>query len=193
VRAVGRWHLDSRTGRSPYVSVNVSASQLSAPGFVAGIRSALAAANVPPSLVMLEITESLLLADGDQVFAELTELRAAGLRVAIDDFGTGFSSLSYLQQIPVDVLKIDRSFVTNLATSPRQRALVEAILRMATTLGLEVIAEGVETVPARSLLVDLGCPTGQGYLFSRPLPDREIARWLRGRPPTPAPARRNAS
>jgi EAL domain-containing protein (putative c-di-GMP-specific phosphodiesterase class I) len=134
---------------------------------------------------MLEITESLLLRDEEPVWAELSELRAHGLRVAIDDFGTGFSSLSYLQQMPADVLKIDRSFTETVASSRRQRLLVEGIIRLAGTLGLDIIAEGVETEAVRTILLDMGCSSGQGYLFSRPLRDPDALRWLRGDPPPP--------
>ena len=98
----------------------------------------------------------------------LTALRAMGVQLAVDDFGTGFSSLSYLQQMPADVLKIDRSFTETVASSRRQRLLVEGIFRLAETLGLEVIAEGVETEAVRTLLMDMGCRAAQGYLFARP-------------------------
>ena len=181
--AAARWRTD--TGAAPYVSVNVSARQLCAPDFVASVRAALTAADIPPDRVMLEITESLLLRDKEPVWAELAELRGLGLRVAIDDFGTGFSSLSYLQQMPADVLKIDRSFTETVDSSRRQRLLVEGIIRLAGTLGLDVIAEGVETERVRTILLDMGCASGQGYLFSRPLRDRDALRWLRGEPPHP--------
>ncbi|WP_422771683.1 putative bifunctional diguanylate cyclase/phosphodiesterase [Plantactinospora sp. WMMC1484] len=178
--AMARWRADRGGGHAPYVSINVSARQLRTPGFVTTVRAALAAAEVPPDRVMLEITESLLLRDQEPVWAELAELRSLGLRVAIDDFGTGFSSLSYLQQMPADVLKIDRSFTETVATSRRQRLLVEGIIRLAGTLGLDVIAEGVETEAVRTVLLDMGCASGQGYLFARPLPDSDVLGWLDG-------------
>ncbi|GAB3969684.1 putative bifunctional diguanylate cyclase/phosphodiesterase [Plantactinospora veratri] len=140
--AVARWSAERGETGVPYVSINVSARQLRTPGFVGTVRAALTAADVPPDRVMLEITESLLLRDQEPVWAELSELRTLGLRVAIDDFGTGFSSLSYLQQMPADVLKIDRSFTETVASSRRQRLLVEGIIRLAGTLGLDIIAEG---------------------------------------------------
>nr|MDT0661697.1 EAL domain-containing protein [Micromonospora sp. DSM 115978] len=174
---VGR--ADSGEVALPYVSVNVSARQLRTPGFVGQVRAALAAAGVPASRVLLEITESLLLRDEEPVWAELSELRTHGLRVAIDDFGTGFSSLSYLQQMPIDVLKLDRSFTETVATSRRQRLLVEGIIRLASTLGLQIIAEGVETERERMVLMDMGCVYAQGYLFSRPVPEPEVAGWLK--------------
>ncbi|WP_148086409.1 bifunctional diguanylate cyclase/phosphodiesterase [Micromonospora sp. HM5-17] len=188
VEAAARWRIDRAPATAPYVSVNVSARQLRTPGFVGIVRAALTAADVPPSRVMLEITESLLLRDHEPVWGELAELRSLGLRVAIDDFGTGFSSLSYLQQMPADVLKIDRSFTETIASSRRQRLLVEGIIRLAGTLGLDVIAEGVETEAVRTILLDMGCASGQGYLFSRPLRDRDTLRWLRGESAPPLPS-----
>ncbi|GIG85839.1 putative bifunctional diguanylate cyclase/phosphodiesterase [Plantactinospora endophytica] len=191
--AVARWRAERGDMSAPYVSINVSARQLRTPGFVGTVRGALAAAEVPPDRVMLEITESLLLRDQEPVWAELSELRSLGLRVAIDDFGTGFSSLSYLQQMPADVLKIDRSFTETVASSRRQRLLVEGIIRLAGTLGLDIIAEGVETEAVRTILLDMGCASGQGYLFSRPLKDRDVLGWLGDGPapgalPKPRPA-----
>ncbi|MDG4833225.1 EAL domain-containing protein [Solwaraspora sp. WMMD1047] len=176
--AAARWQSAAGNGAAPYVSVNVSARQLRIAGFVAKVRAAIDDAGLPPARVMLEITESLLLRDQEPVWAELNELRALGLRVAIDDFGTGFSSLSYLQQTPADVIKLDRSFAETVATSRRQRLLVEGVLRLAATLGLEIIAEGVETEVERAVLMDMGCAYAQGYLFSRPVREPELASWL---------------
>jgi EAL domain-containing protein (putative c-di-GMP-specific phosphodiesterase class I) len=147
----------------------VSVRQFRTPGFVAAVRRELAGAGLPPGYLMLEITESLLLRDDEQVWSDLEELRAIGVRVAIDDFGTGYSSLSYLRQVPIDVLKIDKSFIDTASSSPRQRALVDGIVRLADTLGLAVIAEGIERAADRELLVSIGCRYGQGYLFARPM------------------------
>jgi EAL domain-containing protein (putative c-di-GMP-specific phosphodiesterase class I) len=127
---------------------------------------------------MLEITESLLLRDDQQVYADLTALHALGVKIAIDDFGTGYSSLSYLQQFPIDVLKIDKSFIDHTTASAKQRALVEAIIRLAGTLDLQVIAEGIEDPAQRDALAEMGCPLGQGYLFARPLTRAEATRRL---------------
>jgi len=127
---------------------------------------------------VLEITESLLLRDDEQVWSDLIALRESGIRVAIDDFGTGYSSLSYLRQVPIDVVKLDKSFIDPMAASTQQRDLVEGIVRLAHTLGLEVIAEGLEHPRDRELLMDIGCPYGQGYLFSKPLTEQEALRWL---------------
>ncbi len=160
-----------------YVSVNVSARQFRAPGFVETVQEHLAAAGLPPTRLMLEITESLLLPDEQQVWDDLFALRELGVRIAIDDFGTGYSSLSYLRRVPIDVVKVDRSFVETIGSSEQQRALVEGIVWLAATLGLEVIAEGIETEADRELLVSLGCPMGQGYLFSPPMNQQASIEW----------------
>jgi diguanylate cyclase (GGDEF)-like protein/PAS domain S-box-containing protein len=162
-----------------YISVNVSARQFRAPGFVETVRKHLSAAGLAPSRLMLEITESLLLPDEEQVWDDLFALRELGVRVAIDDFGTGYSSLSYLRRVPIDVVKVDRSFVETIGSSEQQRALVEGIVWLAATLGLEVIAEGIETEADRELLVSLGCPMGQGYLFSPPMSQTATTEWQR--------------
>jgi diguanylate cyclase (GGDEF)-like protein/PAS domain S-box-containing protein len=169
----GRWLRAVPGGRFRYLSVNVSARQFRARGFVDDVRQALADADVPPGMLLLEITESLLLRDDEQVRADLAALRALGVRLAIDDFGTGYSSLSYLRQMPIDVLKIDKSFIDDMANSKQQRAVVTAIVRLAQTLDLAVVAEGVEDRDQRDLLQHMGCPYGQGYLFAKPLPEHE--------------------
>jgi EAL domain-containing protein (putative c-di-GMP-specific phosphodiesterase class I) len=136
---------------------------------------------------MLELTESVLMREDDQVWVELATLRHIGVRLAIDDFGTGFSSLSYLEQTPIDVIKIDKSFVDSLVPSDRQRTVVEGIMRMAEKLGLEIVAEGVETEAERDLLAEMRCPFGQGYLYAGALTQAEAMRWLSG--PGPAAPR----
>jgi diguanylate cyclase (GGDEF)-like protein/PAS domain S-box-containing protein len=170
------WH--RRMGAAaPYVSINVSARQFRTPGFVDAVRRQLRT-GLPEGQLMLEITESLLLREDEQIWADLAELREAGVRVAIDDFGTGYSSLSYLRQVPLDVVKIDRSFIGTISSSPQQRALVEGIVQLARTLGLDVIAEGIESPAERAMLVGIGCPYGQGHLFAEPLNQGEAVRWL---------------
>jgi diguanylate cyclase (GGDEF)-like protein/PAS domain S-box-containing protein len=164
---------------APYVSVNVSARQFRVPFFVDKVRKVLAEAGLPPERLMLEITERLLLRDDEQVWLDLTGLREMGVRIAIDDFGTGFSSLSYLQQVPIDVLKIDKTFTATVASSARQQAIVDGIVRLAQTLNLEVVAEGIESEADRDLLRVIQCPYGQGYLYSQPLAPEEVAGWLR--------------
>jgi EAL domain-containing protein (putative c-di-GMP-specific phosphodiesterase class I) len=137
------------------------------------VTRALDASGVAPGTLMLEITESLLLRDDDQVWADLNALRERGVRLAIDDFGTGYSSLSYLRTMPIDVLKIDKSFIDDMVSSRQQRAVVAAIVRLAETLDLRVVAEGIEQNDHRDLLRRMGCPLGQGYLFARPVPEDE--------------------
>jgi EAL domain-containing protein (putative c-di-GMP-specific phosphodiesterase class I) len=157
-------------GQPPlHVSVNVSARQFRDPGFVDSVRSALRASRLPPEALLLELTESILFTDNERSREELAQLKEIGVRLAVDDFGTGYSSLSYLLELPIDVLKIDKSFVTGIATSWRRYALVEGIIRLARTLQVEVIAEGIETQTERELLVGMGCEYGQGYLLSVPV------------------------
>jgi diguanylate cyclase (GGDEF)-like protein len=167
-----------------YVSVNVSARQFRNPGFLDSIHKELSASGLPPERLMLEITERLLLPDDDRIWADLAALRQSGIRVAIDDFGTGYSALSYLSQVSIDVVKIDKSFIDTMSTSPQQRALVEGIVRLAHTLGLQVVAEGVARRADRDLLARIGCPLGQGFFFSRPLDDTAVAGWLKADPIT---------
>jgi predicted signal transduction protein with EAL and GGDEF domain len=154
--------------RVRYVSVNVSARQLRNPGFVDSVRKALATSGLPPAALMLELTESVLLQGDERVQDDLRELKLIGVRLAIDDFGTGYSSLSYLRELPIDVLKIDKSFVDCMNAAQRQLALVEGIIGIARKLDLEVIAEGIETEAQRELLVSMGCDYGQGYLLAMP-------------------------
>jgi len=168
-----------------YLSVNVSAQQFRTPTFVADVRRALTSADIPPHRLVLEITESLLLRKDDHVFADLLVLRELGVKIAIDDFGTGYSSLSYLRQLPVDILKIDKSFLDDMIGSEQQTAVVDAIVRLADTLDLLVIAEGIEEPAHRDLLARIGCRFGQGYLFGRPMPSAEAARWMQAGSPVP--------
>jgi diguanylate cyclase (GGDEF)-like protein len=169
-----------------YVSVNVSARQFRHPGFAERVEQVLSASGLRPDLLVLELTETVLMREDDHVWAELATLRNIGVRLAIDDFGTGFSSLSYLEQTPIDVIKIDKSFVDSLVNSDRQRTVVEGIVQMASKLGLEVVAEGIETDAARDLLAEMRCPYGQGYLFAVPLSNVDVIRWL-SVPPVPRP------
>jgi diguanylate cyclase (GGDEF)-like protein/PAS domain S-box-containing protein len=138
------WQRTLLNDRPPYISVNVSARQFRAPGFIDMVRHAITDSGVPPHLVLLEITESLLLREDEQITDDLTALRQIGVRIAIDDFGTGYSSLSYLRHMPIDVLKVDKSFIDDIAHSEQQRALISAIVSLADTLHLRVVAEGIE-------------------------------------------------
>ncbi|GAB7036642.1 MULTISPECIES: putative bifunctional diguanylate cyclase/phosphodiesterase [Catenuloplanes] len=169
-----RWQRDHPAAAPAYVSVNVSARQFRRPDFVGQVRAALDGTGAAPGALLLEITESLVLHDTEQVLADLRALRALGVRIAIDDFGTGYSSLSYLRHLPVDVLKIDKSFIDDIVTSDRQAALVTAIVTLARDLGLTVVAEGIEDAGQRATLNGMGCPYGQGYLFSKPVPPEAV-------------------
>ena len=173
------------------VSLNVSARQLTAGILDATLRDAIAASGVDPSRLALEITESVLMDDVDQSVAMLARLRATGVSISIDDFGTGYSSLSYLNRFPVDVLKIDRSFVAGLPHDTYDFALVQAVLAIADALDLGVIAEGVETEAQAATLLSLGCMKAQGFLFHRPLTVDDFEAQL-SQAFTPAKRRRRA-
>jgi diguanylate cyclase (GGDEF)-like protein/PAS domain S-box-containing protein len=168
----GRTQEGALPPRAPYVSVNVSARQFSAPGFVDGVRRTLDTSGLEPGALMLELTESVLLRKDERVQSDLMQLKAIGIRLAIDDFGTGYSSLSYLRELPIDVLKIDKSFVDGIAISAQRLALAEGIVQIARTLQLEVIAEGIESELQRDLLISMGCQFGQGYLLAMPMEAR---------------------
>ncbi|MFJ9902560.1 putative bifunctional diguanylate cyclase/phosphodiesterase [Streptomyces sp. NPDC101152] len=159
--------------KAPYVSVNVSPRQFRDEKFYDVIRRALDVSGIEPSSLVLELTESVLLYNDERILREMSSLTDLGIRIAIDDFGTGYSSLSYLREFPISILKIDKSFVDELGRSPEQFALVEGITHLADTLGLTVIAEGVEDVRQQELLISMGCPLGQGYLFAEPVSAEE--------------------
>ena len=171
----------------PYVSVNVSARQFRSGNLIGTVRQLLADSGLPPSLLLLELTESMLLRHEEGVAAKLAEFKRLGVRLAIDDFGTGYSSLSYLRELPIDVLKIDKSFVDGITASPQRLALVKAIVAIAGTLDIAVVAEGIETAEQCALLTDMGCDYGQGYLLARPMSWQAGQRLLEAdRPLTPA-------
>jgi diguanylate cyclase (GGDEF)-like protein/PAS domain S-box-containing protein len=159
-----------RAGLAPGdVAVNVSARQIHQPGFIAGVAAALRGSDLEPRRLVLEITESLMLDRREESLAILGQLRALGIKLSLDDFGTGYSSLSYLKRFPIDVIKIDQSFVSDVHEHERDAAMVEAILALALGLGLAVVAEGVETAAQADLLRAMGCPAAQGYFFASPL------------------------
>ncbi|MFZ5555650.1 MAG: bifunctional diguanylate cyclase/phosphodiesterase [Pseudomonadota bacterium] len=177
---IGAWVLRSacrqcrqwqEAGSAPVpVAVNISAVQFRQPDFVDTVREALAGTALDPEFLELEFTESVVMDRSEQVLRKLRQLRALGVQVSIDDFGTGYSSLSYLRQFPIDKLKIDQSFTRDLGSGADSQPIVSAIIAMARSLGLEVIAEGVETRAQLELLRRHGCGQGQGYLFARPMP-----------------------
>jgi EAL domain-containing protein (putative c-di-GMP-specific phosphodiesterase class I) len=172
-----RWDGDGReAGLS--VSVNVSGRQVAEPGFVEVVAEALRSSGIAPDRLVLEFTENVLIEDSSQSAATLSQLKGLGVRLAIDDFGTGFSSLGYLRRFPIDVLKIDGSFIASLSGGQDQRAVVNAILRLGETLQLETVAEGIEEAAQVADLRAMGATFGQGYFFARALPADEISTML---------------
>ena len=191
---IGQWVLDSACAqirawmahpatRQVRVSVNVSPVQFAQDTFVEQVRSAVARHNIDPCLLQLELTEGLMVKNVDAVVSKMREVKALGVGFAMDDFGTGFSSLSYLKLLPLDELKIDQSFVRDLAIDPNDRAIVQAIITMGEAFGLDIIAEGVETEEQREQLHSHGCYAYQGYLFAPPLSAKEVEALLHEVPP----------
>ena len=160
------------------IAVNVSARQFRQPDFVQQVRQELSTSGAAPQRLELELTESLVLEDVETTIAKMDELRALGVRFSLDDFGTGYSSLQYLKRLPIDQLKIEQSFVRDITTDANDAAIVNTIIAMGRALGLEVIAEGVETREQQAFLFDHGCSLYQGYFFARPLPLPELLQLL---------------
>jgi diguanylate cyclase (GGDEF)-like protein/PAS domain S-box-containing protein len=192
MRSIGEWVLRDACrqggiwqaeGRPVRVSINLSARQLGQPGLVRLVRDALSDASLSPDHLELEINETGLIKNGDTAVSVLNELKALGIRLAVDNFGTGYSSLSALRRFPLDVVKIDRSFVAELPDDPRTQAVVRAIVDLGHALDLQVVAEGVETEAQRQWVADLGCDEYQGNLFSEPSPADTITDLL----PAPIP------
>jgi diguanylate cyclase (GGDEF)-like protein len=173
--------LASRKWDGLKVAVNISAAQLRMRDFPEKVAELLKECAVDPRTFELEITEGLLLGDDPVTHGVLKELRQMGFSIALDDFGTGYSSLSYLQRYPIDKIKIDRSFIANLGIERESVAVVQAIVKLARALRLDVIAEGVETTEQRDQLIDIGCEEIQGYLYSRPVDSARIDEMFRGR------------
>ena len=167
-----------REGFDVYASVNISAANLRDFDFADTVQRVLSEHDVPASALELEITETAVMTDAEQALAQLGRLAASGVRLAIDDFGTGYSSLSYLQRLPVHVVKIDRSFMRDLDTDPRQLSLVTMMIEMSKHLGYRVVAEGVETQQVVDCLRKTKCDEVQGYFFARPLPAVDFAAWF---------------
>jgi diguanylate cyclase (GGDEF)-like protein/PAS domain S-box-containing protein len=175
-----RQHADWRTlGIELPVAVNFSMRNLLDPGIVDTVAHLLERWHVSPAALEVEITESSIMADPTRASDVLRNLRALGVRIAIDDFGTGYSSLAHLKQLPVDVLKVDRSFVSEMLADEGDRIIVRSTIDLAHNLGLRVVAEGVEDEATAGLLAHLGCDLAQGYHFSRPVPAADLVRWLR--------------
>lgn len=181
-RQLADWH---RRGHRVRLAVNVSARQFRSKGFVEAVGRALQVCQLDPSFLELELTESVLIEDRERAIAILTELKKLGVQIAVDDFGTGYSSLSYLSGLPVDCLKIDRSFVAQTTKGGRDAAIAQAIISLAHALGLRVLAEGVETAEQLEFLRRHGCDECQGYLFARPGAADTTAGLLAGGPMLP--------
>ena len=160
------------------MSVNVSTRQLADPDFPRDVRAAIDAAGIDPSCLTLEITEHLLLDDGDLMQQRLRALKEIGVHLAVDDFGTGYSALSYLQTFPIDVLKIDRSFVSGIDRDPERARLVHGIVEMGRNLRLSVVSEGIEEAGEAALMREFRSQYGQGYLFSKPVDAATLDRLL---------------
>ena len=171
------WAADARYANLG-IAVNVSARQFRQPDFVQQVRRELDASGAAPQRLELELTESLVLEDVETTIAKMAELRALGVRFSLDDFGTGYSSLQYLKRLPIDQLKIEQSFVRDITTDSNDAAIVNTIIAMGCALGLEVIAEGVETREQQAFLFAHGCSLYQGYFFARPLPLPELLQLL---------------
>ncbi len=160
------------------IAINLSARQLRQPGFGSMLEQAMAEFDVPANMIEIEITESSLMENPEQAIVALSELHALGIHLSADDFGTGYSSLGYLKRLPLHTLKIDRSFVNDITIDPDDTTIAKAIITLAHSLGLKVVAEGVETEQQLTFLRDNRCDEAQGYLFSRPLPADDCARML---------------
>jgi EAL domain-containing protein (putative c-di-GMP-specific phosphodiesterase class I) len=182
-----QWQLTLGTCAPRMLAVNLSRGQLAQEGFVESVARTLARTQMEPAKLQLEITESLAAQD-HSVQASLRSLKALGLTLALDDFGTGYSSLASLHLLPVDTVKIDRSFVSESVTSAHHRVLIEATVRVSCSLSMGTVAEGIETAAQVDVVRELGCEKGQGYFFSRPLQAADLALWLDTDGPQGAPA-----
>lgn len=177
---IGEWVLraaceaTARSEARAYTSVNISARQLRLPRLAEVVAGALESSGLPASRLVLEITETATVSDMSGAVARLAELKSLGVRIALDDFGTGYSPLTHLRSFPVDILKIDRSFVRNVASSADDRAIVGGVITIAHDLGLMTVAEGIEDDRQRDVMAELGCDSGQGYLWTRPVPLDEL-------------------
>jgi EAL domain-containing protein (putative c-di-GMP-specific phosphodiesterase class I) len=173
-RNLSRWQQLSPDGEDLYVTVNLSTQEVHAPDLVADVSAVLEETGIPPHTLVLEITEGVLLSTDDVALTRLHELKALGLRLAVDDFGTGYSALSYLQQLPVDILKIDKAFVDRLGGEEDQERLLNGIIKLAHDVNLATVAEGIETPEQAEALRRLHAELGQGFHFARPVSADQI-------------------
>jgi EAL domain-containing protein (putative c-di-GMP-specific phosphodiesterase class I) len=190
IREVGHWVLEQglqqlaawdQAGVSiPRIAINLSVQQIESPELPDQVQAALEEAAVSPERLELEVTESMLMRHVEQAMKNLDALRAMGISLAIDDFGSGYSSLRYLKKLPIHRLKIDRSFVEHLTQDSNDDAIVRAVLALGHSLGLDILAEGVETREQADFLAREGCHEVQGFLFARPMTPEEIAERVRG-------------
>ncbi|OYT91319.1 MAG: hypothetical protein CFE43_13875 [Burkholderiales bacterium PBB3] len=176
------WNAQRAPGTAPLrMAVNVSLRQFGDPDLENHVRLALDTSQLAPELLEIEITEGTAMLDMQHTLAVLKKFKAMGLKLAIDDFGTGYSSLAYLKRFPLDVLKIDQSFVRHICSDPDDQAIARAIVSLAHSLDLSIIAEGVETQAQHTLLQDMGCEEVQGYLHAKPMPAQDVPPWLAAR------------
>jgi EAL domain-containing protein (putative c-di-GMP-specific phosphodiesterase class I) len=178
LRQADNWRRESRRGADLDFAVNLSARQLSDPGLVTMVEDALRLRGIDPSHLLLEITETALMADPGGALDSLTALKNLGVGLAVDDFGTGYSSLTYLKKFPIDELKIDRSFINGLGSDSGDSAIVGSCIDLAHAVGIRAVAEGVETSGQVQTLKDMGCDLAQGFHFARPLPAPALKEWL---------------
>ena len=175
-RQLAAWKSEGLTGYR--VAINLSAKQLQSKALSDEIRSTMLKYQIEGSDLEIEITETAAMSEPEQAIHQLDKLRELGIRLAIDDFGTGYSSLAYLKRLPIQTLKLDKSFVGDIETDPNDAEICIATVALAHNLGLKVVAEGVETDAQRDFLMEHGCDYLQGYLFSKPLPAEEISKFL---------------
>jgi len=168
------WQFCHSDARRLWVSVNISARHFQDEGLVEDVSTALRESDLDPQFLVLEITEGVFVQEAESVIERMLELKALGIRFAIDDFGTGYSSLSYLRRFPIDILKLDKSFVDDVAVSSEDGALAETIVQLGKNLHLQTIAEGIEHAPQLEALRALGCQLGQGFYFTKGLQASEI-------------------
>jgi EAL domain-containing protein (putative c-di-GMP-specific phosphodiesterase class I) len=188
-RQAARWNERRAADAAPlFVSVNLSARQFTKGDVVEDVGTTLARTGLEADALELEITESVLMDQSEAGIRDLRDLRGLGVRLVLDDFGTGYSSLSYLKHLPLDTIKIDRTFVAGIEDSA-DRSIVDAVVALAHGLGIAVVAEGIETQSQSDLLCDLGCDYGQGYLFSPPVASERTAALLRRRLMRPSVSR----
>jgi EAL domain-containing protein (putative c-di-GMP-specific phosphodiesterase class I) len=190
IQPIGRWVLHEacrqamiwRSRHPEYadlaVSVNISAKQFQSDDLIDDVANALDESGLPAHCLELEMTESVLFEHSEDNITQLSRLKSLGVRLAIDDFGTGYSSLAYLHRFSVDVLKIDRTFISQMTDGDSDVELVRSILHIGQSLHMVTIAEGIETDEQSALVTDMGCELGQGYLFARPLPVADVDAWL---------------